>query len=254
MGKQSRSKGSRRELAVEEASLAAERQRARELLRSFLFEAEIPRSVYPQIQDWFSAAFELTAATCLASLNSDSDLSSMTSQIHRIMDRFEQVATRIFASTSDAIPACRAGCAWCCHLRVTIKPGEALVLRDAVMALPAEQRERIVSRLAERAAELETLAPEARERLVKLCPLNENGACTVYAARPLVCRSAHSFDVNVCRTYVERGTVLPSRINGVRSELTRAIVLGAEAAFLHQKLDLPTGDLAISLHQTLSAA
>jgi hypothetical protein len=75
---------------------------------------------------------------------------------------------------------CRRGCAFCCHVDVTVTPLEAIRLSQHA-----------------RAAGRAVPATEASARYAP-CPLLEDGACTVYAMRPFACRSLFSPDATAC--------------------------------------------------------
>ncbi|WP_429884471.1 YkgJ family cysteine cluster protein [Geoalkalibacter halelectricus] len=70
---------------------------------------------------------------------------------------------------------CEKGCASCCR-HLSLFWVEAVALALALEDLPENQAER----LRERAAEATLDSP---------CPLLEEGACMLYAARPLICRT-----------------------------------------------------------------
>jgi len=79
---------------------------------------------------------------------------------------------------------CRAGCASCCHVWLTVSPVEAQAVRGALAALAAEERSAISAR---GRRELER---EARHEGEPRCAmLDDDGRCAVYAQRPLVCRT-----------------------------------------------------------------
>ena len=68
---------------------------------------------------------------------------------------------------------CDTGCSDCCHVQLSITGVEAAAIRDLVATWPVERRRAIaVSR-----------EPSA------CAALDRDGRCTIYAARPLVCRS-----------------------------------------------------------------
>ncbi len=71
---------------------------------------------------------------------------------------------------------CRRGCAFCCYVDVVVTPLEAI-------------------RLARRGT---VRAPAAVAGPRQPCPLLEDGACSVYAARPLACRAIFSTDAGQC--------------------------------------------------------
>ncbi len=85
--------------------------------------------------------------------------------------------------------ACRAGCAWCCHLPVMASPPEVrLAWAQARRTLPAETLDAIAAE----ARVLDTSVPRP-------CPFLVEDRCSVYAARPLACRGWNSTDADACR-------------------------------------------------------
>jgi Fe-S-cluster containining protein len=78
--------------------------------------------------------------------------------------------------------ACRAGCSGCCHHHLSVFPVEAAALRKAIDELPTPQRAKIEKQAAE------TIDREQHGEPVS-CPLLVNDRCSVYASRPLICRT-----------------------------------------------------------------
>lgn len=97
---------------------------------------------------------------------------------------------------------CRAGCDSCCRL-TSVLPVEAAVVAAAIATMPPQLREL----LRERASQ-----PDDDR-----CPLLHQGKCSVYAARPIICRT-HGLPVYM-KGEVEKGRVDFCRLNfsGVRS-------------------------------------
>lgn len=115
-----------------------------------------------------------------------------------------------FARASDAHPGvvpCARGCAACCHGPFDISVADAALLARAVAALPDEVRARVRERAERQLARMQAFAPAWQapwnvadlgdERFDALCDefarvpcplLGNDGACQVYADRPLVCR------------------------------------------------------------------
>ena len=95
--------------------------------------------------------------------------------------------------------ACKAGCAYCCHLYVQVTPLEAIGVVRAVQAQGPEALAAVSARVADTL--LKTAGKDAAYRniLALPCPLLVDGQCSVYAARPFVCRGANSADVDACR-------------------------------------------------------
>ena len=101
---------------------------------------------------------------------------------------------------------CRKGCRECCRGLFDITLLDALLIRDAVAALPEEVREAAQRRAAPRLTELQRRWPdfsppyllntlpeqewtEMPEDDETLCPLlGEDGRCLIYQARPMTCR------------------------------------------------------------------
>lgn len=70
---------------------------------------------------------------------------------------------------------CDTGCSDCCHVRLTVTSVEADAVRTLVAALPAAARE--------------ALAAQARDSTDRCAALDPAGRCSIYDARPIVCRS-----------------------------------------------------------------
>lgn len=89
--------------------------------------------------------------------------------------------------------ACRRGCASCCTQLVSVTAPEALWVAATI-----RRRAKTVEKV--RAADGATHALSMDERLKShiVCPLLENDACSIYAARPLGCRSFVSLDLDAC--------------------------------------------------------
>jgi uncharacterized protein len=80
---------------------------------------------------------------------------------------------------------CKKGCSSCCISTFKIRYIEALPLLNATAGLPTEIQAEIFRKIE---------APTEEEK--KVCPLLINGSCSVYQARPLMCR-AYGVIINV---------------------------------------------------------
>jgi Fe-S-cluster containining protein len=105
---------------------------------------------------------------------------------------FARVATRF----ADRLQ-CRRGCSMCCSQMFPISLLEAAVIRRAVLQLPPDRRERLETAARTYLEEArrrglmpdpdqDAVLPRTGERLP--CPALEGDACTLYDARPLICR------------------------------------------------------------------
>ena len=98
--------------------------------------------------------------------------------------------------SGDAKPACARGCSHCCHQRVEVTAPEVFLLARALRADPDSERDALI---ASTAASIEGMDGRAYHLAQVRCALlGDDGACTVYAARPIACRRHHSTDASVC--------------------------------------------------------
>lgn len=107
----------------------------------------------------------------------------------------ESLAAAPDAHTLD----CKAGCAWCCHFSVDIRPVEAFRIVEFMRTLPAQQQEQIRSEIAAQRARLAPLDDLQRMQTNVKCPFLTAGRCAIYAARPQTCRNYHATNVAGCR-------------------------------------------------------
>ena len=90
--------------------------------------------------------------------------------LHALREKVDQHSARVFATYAQHF-ACRAGCDRCCQSERTVSDVEHAALTDAVAALPPLTRARLA------------------EQSTPGCSLLLDGQCSVYADRPLICRS-----------------------------------------------------------------
>jgi uncharacterized protein len=106
-------------------------------------------------------------------------------------------------------PACARGCSDCCHTRVELTAPEVFLVARFLRAHPDPARDERVARTAKRLEGLDGRAYHLQQ--VRCALLGNDGACTVYPARPMACRRAHSTDASVCAA-VHRDPTLEARI------------------------------------------
>lgn len=120
-----------------------------------------------------------------------------------------KMAMKEFVDSVLEIPEgtdCRAGCDYCCHLRVGVSIPEALVIYDELMtqATP-EGLEFMRQRVLKTAAKGNTLDESFWLKTRTPCPfLDDTGHCLIYILRPFSCRAYHSRDVKACRESFEK--------------------------------------------------
>ena len=124
------------------------------------------------------------------------------------VDSCVQLARRIDALMSEAIEyfrkegteiACRAGCSFCCHLRVMVFPHEAIALfRFLGSRIPPEQAEEVRRRVLENAAPVKEGSAAGAA-----CAFLVAGKCSAYEARPSACSGYHSLSKERCESSCE---------------------------------------------------
>lgn len=109
--------------------------------------------------------------------------------------------------------ACKRGCNACCHELVLVNEAEAFLLAEALLEPGAEAAlarfeartpgwQEVVGEVAARAAAAHADGDRVRylaarhehQQAQLLCPLNQDGDCALYGARPLACREGWVVD------------------------------------------------------------
>jgi Fe-S-cluster containining protein len=95
--------------------------------------------------------------------------------------------------------ACKKGCSWCCHQRVSVNVPELIRIVAYLRAkLDPAQFMELGDRIRATASRTRGLSREERFHPSYPCPLLSDGACLVHEVRPMVCRGANSFDARAC--------------------------------------------------------
>jgi Fe-S-cluster containining protein len=136
------------------------------------------------------------------------------------------------ANPAEARIACSKGCSYCCHGFVGAVPPEAFRIAEAVRAGHAGSLDAEAVRA--RAQPLIGLEPSARVGRKLPCPLLVDGACSVYAVRPLVCRQTTSLSLPDCIEEFEgtdpEGRIEISSVHLAHASNAHVALLGAMLA------------------------
>ena len=96
--------------------------------------------------------------------------------------------------------ACKAGCSYCCHMRVVTTVPEIIALANFIaLNFSAEAIAALRQRVIETDERTHGLSDEQWGVGHHRCPLLVDGKCSAYTARPLECRGYNSTDVEACR-------------------------------------------------------
>lgn len=94
---------------------------------------------------------------------------------------------------------CKAGCKYCCHLRVAAFPYEAAAIAAYLdTELPPQQAQEIKKRVAENAARIAAMTEEQHFTTNIECAFLHEGKCAVYPVRPSSCAGYHSLSLEKC--------------------------------------------------------
>jgi len=91
---------------------------------------------------------------------------------------------------------CKAGCSYCCSLRVAAVPAEVFLIARHLKQLSAGAQITLMDKLKIHA---EAARGVVMEEHFLPCPMLADGRCTVYAIRPAMCRRYLSLDVEECK-------------------------------------------------------
>ena len=152
--------------------------------------------------------------------------------------------------TQNVTLACKAGCTFCCFLKVDVSPQEVFYIIDYLEKKRSEELPAIKARSAKH---FEAILPLTfREHLGSnhLCPLNLNGSCLAYDVRPFACRIFHAQTVETCEYSHENPTELesPSSQNSTMEAIGKAASFGVSSAYKETGYDSNTYDLGAALH------
>ncbi|MBL8048453.1 MAG: YkgJ family cysteine cluster protein [Chthonomonas sp.] len=185
---------------------------ARQLLAKF--GVEFPQDLADKFGEGGAEVYGNTAADALRRLETatePSDRRGATIAFYRRLDRdlsASEGPLRVEGELRQI--ACRAGCNYCCAQEVTTIPIEAeLVVHYVHNQFSPEEQQALKARVAAYNAQ-----PAGA-----MCPLNQNGQCSVYAVRPTPCRAFHSYNVEPCKT-IPTGKQLPAPVNPQRQAYT----------------------------------
>jgi Fe-S-cluster containining protein len=100
---------------------------------------------------------------------------------------------RIAAAADLGTLACRAGCSFCCHFTVDVRPAEVFGILDYIdRSFGDAARARALAAVQANSASLAGLSGEERATRNVRCPFLDDGRCSIYPVRPQSCRNYHA--------------------------------------------------------------
>ncbi|HKJ05571.1 MAG TPA: YkgJ family cysteine cluster protein [Geopsychrobacteraceae bacterium] len=191
---------------------------------------------FENYQEKVSTAIELSAA----------DFGSLSLSLRKITDQAEQHLVESGEGDFGLI-ACRAGCASCCVVNVSILFPEGLAIAGYVQTLPLEQQSEIIERLDILWRAVRGLTDDERIYLRQSCAfLDDSGSCRIYTVRPLLCRSVTSTSAKSCRQALTAnlfGESSPVLMNLFQQQLFESLYLGIGAGLENAGLEGRSAEL-----------
>jgi len=168
--------------------------------------------------------------------------------IMRIVPQIQRGVDDLFAPSNRTGKeiACRAGCSFCCHVRVEAQQPEIDYIAHQLRQLPVAEFSHIVEHMRFGLTEKQRLV--AIDPLEKLpCVLLENQQCMIYENRPAVCRKGHSIDAQQC---ADGALTIPQHLDIILK--AEALMQGASAAYADAGLPAETKEFTEALLVTLT--
>lgn len=151
-------------------------------------------------------------------------------QLHRGLDTVAEQAR-----ATGPQPACQAGCAHCCHLRVEATEPEVFRIAQHLRAQPAEALADAVSALQRHVA---TAALNPTKTARQACSFLVDDRCSIYPVRPAACRKAHSLSAPHC---AEQSATIPQNLRLLVD--AEALMAGTALAYRDQPLPASAHEL-----------
>ena len=163
------------------------------------------------------------AAQVLRQSQGADDTVAFIAQLHRGLDTVAEQAR-----TTGPQPACQAGCAHCCHLRVEATEPEVFHIAQYLRAQPAEALADALSALQRHVA---TAALNPTNPARQACSFLVDDRCRIYSVRPAACRKAHSLSAQHC---AEQSATIPQNLRLLVD--AEALMAGTALAYRDQPL------------------
>jgi len=151
---------------------------------------------------------------------------------------------------SGLLPACRAGCAWCCHgVKINVSAPEALVIAERLKSAKNELVP-AVQAAAERRRHMNT---DQYFVSGEPCPfLGASNECTIYDVRPMACRRHCCLDASECERAVKNPKLkLPVSQHAPANAVGAISGFALAAALEDTNLDFRTFELASAVSVAL---
>lgn len=200
----------------------------------------------PQEQRHLEGLLGFATEYCSASLDRDRSPFSM----RKFVRRLSVVADSSIDSLDRDRIVCGAGCCHCCVQLVAATVPEVLSVAAYVReSYSAEQLAGLKDRL-KQYREVSLATPDLHKASVLrvVCPLLRDNLCSVFPARPLICRGFNSTDVSACvRLRENPGKKVTVMRNQSQMAITLALQEGMRQVLVEKSLSPWNVDLSLAL-------
>lgn len=151
---------------------------------------------------------------------------------------------------STVKPACKAGCAYCCHYKVEVMAHEMFAIKDYLQKNwnPLQIKE-LLNKAEDNAKIISTLTQEQHLTTNIKCAFLVDSQCSIYSVRPFKCRNFHATDATACEKSFHHPEDLTIENNFVETiaMFGNAHSQGFEAAVKNTGLDARAYDFTTAL-------
>ena len=134
---------------------------------------------------------------------SNSTLFSAIESLYAAIDGLNESIVAL-SERQDKEVACQKGCHWCCHQTVYANSYELHFLSEKIkLRFSSEKISKYIEAAEAKFAVTSKMNEEEVSNYKSSCPLLENGACSIYDARPMACRIYLSTNLGTCLEFYQ---------------------------------------------------
>ncbi len=124
----------------------------------------------------------------------------LTALSEQAIDAFNGLLERAHAEQPpERTLACRDGCSHCCYQpEITVTAIEIFRVAGFILSQFSQKEVEILTKALVKNTASSSPSADPASWTLAACPLLQDGVCSVYTVRPLVCRGANSYDVSDC--------------------------------------------------------
>jgi Fe-S-cluster containining protein len=174
---------------------------------------------------------------------------AVVGEIHKRLEVLREVVMESREVKLD----CKAGCAFCCHLRVDAYAHEILYAAEFIRRnLSAAEIDGILARSKSHATKVGAMSLAQQMSSNNACPLLIDGRCGAYGGRPISCRNHHSTNVKSCEHLFEScDPSTPASHDEPLFWNTRSVLLGMAQGFADEGYDSAVYDFGSAIGEAL---